>query len=89
MFGDMKKNGFDLERTMLSQTNSLSRLTLAVILLYVWLVSTGGKVIKNGHRKLVDHASRRDLCNFQIGFLFIERNLINSLPFSISLRCFL
>lgn len=89
MFGDMKKNGFDLERTMLSHTDRLSRLTLAVVLLYVWLVSAGGKVIKNGHRKLVDHASRRDLCIFQIGFRFIERNLINSLSFSISLGCFL
>ena len=86
MFGDMKKNGFDIERTMLCHTERLSRLTLAVVLLYVWLVSAGGKVIKNGLRKLVDHPSRRDLSIFQIGFRFIERNLINSLPFSISLE---
>jgi hypothetical protein len=32
----------------------LSRLTLAVILLSVWLVTFGAKVIKNGQRRLVD-----------------------------------
>jgi hypothetical protein len=41
---------------------------------------------KNGLRKLIDHPSRRDLYIFQIGFHFIERNLINSLPFSVSLE---
>ena len=38
MFGDFKKHGFDLESTMLRHFLRLSRLTLAVALLYVWLV---------------------------------------------------
>ncbi|MGQ9502725.1 MAG: hypothetical protein ACUVSB_11780 [Anaerolineae bacterium] len=37
MFGDMKKHSFDLERTMLRHADRLSRLTLAVAVLYVWL----------------------------------------------------
>ena len=73
MFGDMKKQGFDLERTMLRHFLRLSRLTLAVALLYVWLVSVGTKTIRSGLRHLVDRKDRRDLCIFQIGLRFLER----------------
>lgn len=85
MFGDMKKHGFDLESTHLRHFLRLSRLTLAVALLYVWLVSLGARVIKSGQRHLVDRKDRRDLCIFQIGWRFIERRLTNSLSISIRL----
>ena len=81
MFGDFKKHGFDLEHTMLRHADRLSRLTLAVALLYVWLVSIGTQTIRNGLRKLVDRTDRRDLCIFQIGFRIIERCLINAISF--------
>jgi hypothetical protein len=61
MFGDLKGHGFDLESTHLHTTARLSRLTLAVALLYTWLVDIGGKIIKNGLRTWVDRAERRDL----------------------------
>ena len=88
MFGDMKKHGFDLEQTMLQHFQRLSRLTLAVVLLYVWLVSIGTRTIHAGLRHLVDRKDRRDLCIFQIGFRFIERRLTNSLPVSVTLCSF-
>ena len=87
MFGDFKKHGFDLERTMLRHFQRLSRLTLAVALLYVWLVSVGTQTIHAGGRHLVDRKERRDLCIFQIGLRFIERRLTNELDFKIPL-CF-
>jgi len=86
MFGDMKGNGFDLESTHLRHFLRLSRLTLAVALLYVWLVSTGSRVIKDGQRHLVDRAERRDLSIFQIGLRSVERRLTNALPVSVRLR---
>jgi hypothetical protein len=86
MFGDMKSNGFDLESTHLRHFLRLSRLTLAVALLYVWLISTGSKAIKDGQRHLVDRAERRDLSIFQIGLRLVERCLTNALPVSIRLR---
>ena len=85
MFGDMKGNGFDLESTHLRHFLRLSRLTLAVALLYVWLVSMGAKGIKDGQRRLVDRAERRDLSIFQIGLRSVERRLTNVLPVSIRL----
>ena len=80
MFGDLKKHGFDLESTMLRHADRLSRLTLAVALLYVWSISIGTKTIRNSLRHLVDRIDRRDLSVFQIGLRFIERQFINSLP---------
>jgi hypothetical protein len=88
MFGDMKKHGFDLESTMLRHFDRLSRLTLAVALLYVWLISIGTRTIRNGSRNLVDRTDRRDLSIFQIGFRFIERCVTNAFPFQISLCSF-
>jgi hypothetical protein len=85
MFGDLKKHGFDLESTMLHTFLRLSRLTLAVACLYVWLLSLGGRTIRRGWRSLVDRSDRRDLSIFQIGFRFLQRSLTNALPFSVSL----
>ena len=85
MFGDLKKHGFDLERTMLRQFERLSRLTLAVALLYIWLISIGTRTIRDGLRKSVDRTDRRDLSIFQIGLRFIERCVINALSFRILL----
>lgn len=86
MFGDMKKHGFDLESTRLRNFLKLSRLTLAVVLLYLWLVAFGSQIIKSGKRRLVDRNDRRDLSIFQIGLRSLERRLTNQLSFSISFR---
>ena len=80
---DFKKNGFDLESTHLRHFLRLSRLTLAVTLLYVWLTAFGSQVIKNGQRRLVDRNDRRDLSIFRIGFDSIHRRLANQKPFPI------
>ena len=85
MFGDMKGHGFDLESTHLRHLLRLSRLTLVVALLYIWLLFAGARAIKNGQRHLVDRIDRRDLSLFQIGWRIIDRRLINDLPFSIRL----
>lgn len=81
MFGDFKGHGFDLESTHLHNFLRLSRLTLAVTLLYLWLVAYGSKVIKGGLRYLVDRKERRDLSIFRIGGDMIDRHLTNQEPF--------
>lgn len=85
MFGDFKKNGFDLETTHLRHFLRLSRLTLAVALLYVWLIAFGSQIVKNGQRRLVDRNDRRDLSIFRIGHDSIDRRVANEERFSIRL----
>ena len=86
MFGDLKKHGVDLESTHLTQIARLSRLTLLVALLYLWLISVGSHLIKRGQRSWVDRHDRRDLSIFQIGWRLIERFLNNALPLPRVLR---
>jgi len=83
MFGDFKKHGFDLESSHLRHFLRLSRLTLLVAFLYLWLVAFGSQVIKRGLRPLVDRPDRRDLSIFRIGLGMLERLLANSDPFTI------
>jgi hypothetical protein len=78
MFGDLKRNGFDLESTHLHSVIKLHRLTFAVVLLFLELLTYGSKIIKNGLRKLVDRSDRRDLSLFRIGLYMRERHLANS-----------
>lgn len=85
MHGDFKKHSFDLESTMLHDFLKLSRLTLAIVLLYVWLIYIGGQTIHQGLRHLVDRHNRRDLNIFQISLRYIQRRLTNALPVSIPL----
>jgi len=85
MHGDFKKHGFDLESTMLRNFLRLSRLTLAVTLSYVWLISIGGRIVHQGLRHVVDRHDRRDLSIFQIGLRFIQWRLTNDLSVSVPL----
>ena len=74
---------------MLHDFLRLSRLTLAVALLYVWLISVGVRTIHQGFRHLVDRNDRRDLSIFQIGLRFIERRLTNAFSISVPLCTYL
>ena len=75
--GKETKSRFDLERTMLRHFLRLSRLTLAVALPYIWLISIRTRTVRSGLRHLIDRKERRDLSIFQIGLRFIERCLTN------------
>jgi hypothetical protein len=81
MFGDLKENGFDLESTHLRSVLKLHRLTFAVVLLFLELVASGSKIIKNGLRRMVDRNDRRDLSVFRIGLYMRERHLANNSHF--------
>mgnify|MGYP003390024665 FL=1 len=89
MFGDLKKHGFDLECAMLRTSEHRSRLTLVVAFLFDWLISAGAKIIRIGLRHLVDRKDRRDLSLFQIGWRFIDRQLLRLLSFPLSVCAYL
>ena len=72
MFGDMKKHGFDLEATHLRHFLRLSRLTLVVCLLFIWIVALGEFVLANHLFGQVDRTDRHDLSIFRLGWDFLE-----------------
>lgn len=87
-YGDLKDNGFDLERSALCHFLRLSRLTLAVVLLYVWFIAFGADLVKQGLRTEVDRSNRRDLSLFRIAWDFLQRALLFDLPFVVSFAPF-
>lgn len=86
MFGDMKGHGFDLELSRLRTPERLSRLTLAVCILYVWLVTLGEHVLNMGLNPEVDRTNRQDLSIFRLGWDWLERRLALHDPFPILFR---
>lgn len=85
LFGDLKGHGFDLEHSRLQHFLHLSRLTLAVVLVYLSALATGALVIHRGLRHWVDRHDRRDLSLFQIGLRWLERCLVNDQPIALRL----
>jgi len=88
MFGDFKKNGFDLETSRLRHFMRLSRLTTCVAMLYVFVVAFGAEAVKRGHRQLVDRKKKRQLSIFRIGFDLLERRLTNGEAFKLRLNLY-
>ncbi len=74
---------------MLCHAPRLSRLTLPVTFLYIWLFSVGSRTIRAGLRQLVDRKDRRDLSLFQIGLRLLDRKLLNALPISVTFCAYL
>jgi hypothetical protein len=83
MFGDMQGHGLDLEASHLRHFLRRSRLTLAVCLLYLWLVALAEHVIPHGLAGQVDRTDRRDLSLFRLGWDFLERCLTLADPIPI------
>ncbi len=69
----MKGHSFDLEMSRLRTSDRLSRLTLAVCILYVWLVTLGEHVLTMGFNTEVDRPDRRDLSIFRLGWDWLEQ----------------
>ncbi|NJR12829.1 transposase [bacterium] len=80
MFGDMKGHGFNLEDSRLRSFLRLSRLTLVVCLLYLWLMAVGKYVERHRLIDLVDRHDRHDLSIFRWGWDFVERCIALSDP---------
>lgn len=75
LFGDLKRHGCDLEASHLRHFLRLSRLTLALAWLYVWLVGLSQHLRKNGLVDRIDRTERYDLSCFRQGWDYLERCL--------------
>ena len=77
MFGDFKEGRFHLQQGRLWDPERLSRLLLALGIVYTWLMHLGAYVIKRGGRHFVDRSDRRDCSVPSIGRLWFQRRLNN------------
>lgn len=80
LFADLQGGGFHLHRSRIYQVDRLSRLLMALSLVYLWLFHAGVYVVKRGWRKLVDRTDRRDRSLVEIGRHWLRRRLTNEQP---------
>ena len=83
LFAHLKGQGFDLESSHLRTFLHLSRLTLAVALLAVWLLAFGAELVQQGLRAQVDRSNRRDLSLFRIAWDYLRQLLAWSDSFNV------
>jgi hypothetical protein len=88
MHGDFKGQGLHIDQTHLRSPFRISRLFLALSIVYVWLMHTGSWVVKRGWRPVVDKKYRRDLSMFHIGYYWLLRQLAQALPLHIGLKLY-
>ena len=89
MFGDMKGHGFDLESTQLRDARRIERLMLGVCIAFVWLITLGSWVVKNGYRHLIDINCRRDKSYFRLGWDWIARCICLGYPVRLHFKPYL
>jgi hypothetical protein len=77
LFADLEGGGFHLHQSRLYEPERLSRLLLAVCLVYLWLMQVGAYVVKRGLRFLVDRTDRRDRSLAEIGRHWVRRRMTN------------
>lgn len=75
LFGDLKGHGCDLEASHLRHFLRLSRLTLALAWLYVWLVGLSEHLHQSRIANSIDRTERQDLSCFRRGWDYLERCL--------------
>ncbi len=85
LYGDLKGHGVDLQNTHLRDPKRIERLVLGACYIFVWLITLGSQVIKQGHRALVDRKERRDKSLFRIGWDWVKRCFKTGNPIKINL----
>ena len=81
-YGDLKDNGFDLELSALDHFLRLSRLTLAVLLPYVWFIAVGADVVNRACAPKLT-ALIAVISLFRIAWDFLQRAPLFDLSFSV------
>jgi hypothetical protein len=84
VFGDIQGHGFDLQTSGLRHPVRMSRLILAVALVYLWLLFPGVAAVITHIAELVDRTDRRDCSLFTISRKTLNRLLKLDEPIVVS-----
>lgn len=71
-FSDLKTKGFHLQKSHISNLDSLSNLIMAACIGYIWIVLLGNYALNKGLNRIIHRTERCDLSLFQLGFRYIE-----------------
>jgi hypothetical protein len=72
-FRDDKSGGFQLGATKLTDPARLDLLLLAIAVAVLWIYELGETVLRDGQRRTIDPAHKRQLSVFQLGWRWLQR----------------
>ena len=81
--GDLKRAGFDLEHSALSDPARLTNLVLAMAVTLLWMLYVGHWVRRTGRRRLLSAEHKRAYSLFRLGPDWVRRALALGLPIPI------
>lgn len=85
-FRDWKSSGWNWQQSRVRQPDRVERLILVLALATLWMAVLAQRVIKRGHRHLLEPRSRRCYSYFQLGLRYLERLQALDHPIPVSLR---
>lgn len=83
-FLDDKSNGFQLQKSQLSEPAAMERLCLVLAVATLLLVMQGTRLSDAAHRRTVDSHWSRGLSYFKLGWKWLRRVLTRALPFALA-----
>jgi hypothetical protein len=86
LFRDLKSFGWNWQRSRVRRPERVERLLLVLALATLWVVALSQRVIRSGHRILLEERSRRCYSRFQLGLRWLKRLLANDQPVHCYLR---
>lgn len=73
---DLKRAGFGLEQSALTDMTRLSSLVLAMAVTFLWMLHLGQWVSTSGHRTTLEAAHKQDYSLFRLGRDWVRRALV-------------
>lgn len=80
LFRDLKSFGWNWQQSRVVRPERVERLLLILTLATVWILCLAQRLLKRGHRPLIEDRSRRCYSHFQLGLRFLNRLLTNDQP---------
>ena len=77
-FKAMKSSGFDIEKTHLQDIDRIEKLTLLVMIAFVWCYKTGIYIHENVKRIEIKKHGRKAKSIFKCGLSYIANTLLNA-----------
>jgi hypothetical protein len=85
-FRDWKSSGWNWQRSRVQHPERVDRLLLALALATLWMAALAQRLLRQGHRRVLEAPSRRCYSYFQLSLRYLDRLLALDQPIPVSFR---
>jgi hypothetical protein len=85
-YRDWKSSGWNWQRSRLRDPDRIDRLLIVLTLATLWMAALAQRIVRWGHRRLLEAPSRRCYSCFQLSLRYLDRCLATDRPLPVTLR---